>query len=92
MVRIALDMDDVRARVLRTITETVDQDPACDRAVRAGVASLARMGQLEWPDRRGEGKPRCSKSQGPECRCGKTGAGDLQKAATGKLHSQTPSG
>ena len=47
MIRIALDVDDVGRGVLGAIAKAVDQNPASDRAIGAGVAGLGGGRQLE---------------------------------------------
>ena len=89
MVRVALDMDDVRDRVLGPVAEPVDQDAAGDRAIGAGVARLGGGGELERPHRRGERLACAAEAQSSQARGGKAGPGDLDEASTAKLHGSS---
>ncbi|ABA52345.1 hypothetical protein BURPS1710b_A0731 [Burkholderia pseudomallei 1710b] len=50
VIGVALDVDDARRGVLRAVAEAVHQDPAADRAVRAGVAGFDSARQLVLAD------------------------------------------
>src|ERR1700733_15371659 len=86
MVRIAFDMDNVGQGVLRAVAQTVDENPAGDGAIGAGVTGLARGAQLERPHRGREGLAGEAEPERTGGRSHQAGAGEFHESAATQFH------
>src|SRR5690242_18936538 len=89
MIGIALDIVEVGPRILCAITHDVAENAAGDGAVGAGVASLGRCRQLEWPDGSCKSLATERKSESTHARTRQTGASELDEASTILSHRHT---
>src|SRR5690606_7351934 len=85
MIRVALDVDDLLIDVLAASTAAVEDQPATDRAVRAGVAGFFGIAQFEMPYRLGVGGLG-RHAQSRHAGRSKAYAADLEELATVHVH------